>query len=197
MRALLSGGCAGFACAPELGRGPELGRALAACRLRPLGENCAAAGGGGITTGMASPSHNTSHAPRDQARAPNGPASHRLRRAWRPTSDGVTVLRRITRITARASPATQSGTLCGPRCFLLAGEAGPPPPHRPRHAACSSSPPDGRRAPSAPARSPNSSPSAEMLDTSSTNLRRASPPCQSDGVNWQEPSATDRQLHSR
>jgi hypothetical protein len=67
--------------------------------------------------------------------------------------------------TARASPATQAATFSGPRCFLLAGEAGPPP-RRPRHAAFPCSPPDGRRAPSAPARSPNSSPGAEILDTS-------------------------------
>jgi hypothetical protein len=71
---------------------------------------------------------------------------------------------RVWPTTARASPATQSGTLCGPRCFLLAGEAGLPPPRRPRHAGSPSSLPDGRRAPSAPARSPNCSPGAEIFD---------------------------------
>jgi hypothetical protein len=48
-----------------------------------------------------------------------------------------------------AGPARNPGTsLSGPRCSLLAGEAVPPP-HRPRHAASPSSPPAGRRAPSA------------------------------------------------
>jgi hypothetical protein len=58
---------------------------------------------------------------------------------------------------AVTSTAIQSGTLPA-RAVSCWRQRRPLPPHRPRHAASPSSPPDGRRAPSALARPPNSSP---------------------------------------